>query len=179
MLSKRPRVSPSRSRSLRSTDRLLLAGSLSLFLLLLLASLALFLSGPRWARRTLFFPEISSLKLAGERRFLPHRRGLEQDVQLLVEEVILGPELPMHRPLLPRETRLISVLARQRRVYLSLSSGILRQGGESPFGPELALQALSDVILFNFPQIRRLELLIEGQVPSGGSEFGFAPRLLK
>ncbi len=85
----------------------------------------------------------------------------------------------MHRPLLPRETRLISVLVRQRRVYLSLSHGILREGGESPFGPEQALQALSDVILFNFPRIRHLELLIDGQVPSGGSEFGFEPRLLK
>jgi hypothetical protein len=177
MLLKRPRVSPSRSP--RPADRLLLAGSLSLFLLLLLVSLALFLSGPHWARRTLFFPEISSLKLAGETRFLPRRRSLEADVQLLVEELILGPGLPMHRPLLPRETRLVSVLARQRRVYLSLSPGILREGGESPFRPEQALRALSDVILFNFPRIRRLELLIDGQVPAGGSEFGFAPRLLK
>jgi len=117
-------------------------------------------------------------KLVGETRFLPRRRSLDQDVQLLVEEVILGPELPMHRPLLPRETRLISVLARQRRVYLSLSSGILRPG-QSPFEPEAALQALSNVILFNFPRIRRLELLIEGQVPSGGSVFRFQPKLLK
>ena len=177
MLLKKPRVLP--SRPLRSAERLLLAVSGSLFLLLLLVSLALFLSGPHWARRTLFFPEISSLKLVGETRFLPRRRSLEQDVQLLVEEVILGPEMPMHRPLLPRETRLLSVLARQRRVYLSLSGGILREGGESPFATEQALRALSDVILFNFPRIRRLELLIDGQVPREGSEFGFEPRLLK
>jgi hypothetical protein len=155
------------------------AGSAGLFLLLLAVSLALFLGGRHWARRTLFFPEISSQKLVGETRFLPRRRSLEQDVQLLVEEVILGPEMPMHRPLLPRETRLLSVLARQRRVYLSLSQGILQQGGEAPFAPGEALQALANVILFNFPRIRRLELLIEGQVPGGGSEFGFEPRLLK
>ncbi len=67
------------------------------------------------------------------------------------------------------------MLARQRRVYLSLSSGILREGGESPFRPEQALQALANVILFNFPRIRRLELLIEGQVPRGGSVFRFQP----
>jgi hypothetical protein len=151
----------------------------SLFLLLLLVSLVLFLGNRHWARRTLFFPEISSQKLVGETRFLPRRRSLEMDVQLLVEEVILGPEMPMHRPLLPRETRLISVIARQRRVYLSLSRGILREGGEPPLAPEQALQALSDVILFNFPRIRRLELLIEGQVPRGGGVFGFEPWLLK
>jgi hypothetical protein len=177
MLLKKPRVSP--SRSLRSAERLLLAGGVSLFLLLLLVSLALFLASRHWARRTLFFPEISSQKLVGETRFLPRRRSLERDVQILVEEVILGPELPTHRPLLPRETRLLSILARQRRVYLSLSRGILREGGESPFAPEQALQALSNVILFNFPRIRRLELLIEGQVPGGGSVFRFQPRMLK
>jgi hypothetical protein len=177
MLLKKLRVLP--SRSLRSSERLLLAYSVSLFLLLLLVSLALFLTSGSWARRTLFFPEISSQKLLGETRFLPRRRSLELDVQILVEEAILGPELPMHRPLLPRETRLISVLARQRRVYLSLSSGILREGGESPFQAEQALQALGNVILFNFPRIRRLELLIDGQVPSGGSVFRFRPQLLK
>jgi hypothetical protein len=177
MLLRKPRVLP--NRRLRTSERLLLAGGAGLFLLLLLLSLALFLSGRHWARRTLFFPEISSQLLVGETRFLPRRRSLEQDVQLLVEEVILGPEMPMHRPLLPRETRLLSVLARQRRVYLSLSQGILHEGGESPFAPGEALQALGNVILFNFPRIRRLELLIEGQVPGGGSEFRFEPRLLK
>ena len=176
MLLKRLRALP--NRSLRSAEKLLLATGASLFLFLLLVSLVLFLTGRPWARRTLFFPQISSAKLVGETSFLPRRRSLDQDVQLLVEEVILGPELPMHRPLLPRETRLISVLARQRRVYLSLSSGILRPG-QSPFEPEAALQALSNVILFNFPRIRRLELLIEGQVPSGGSVFRFQPKLLK
>ena len=175
MLLKRLKALPSRSLA----ERLLLAAGASLFLLLLLVSLTLFLTGRHWARRTLFFPEISSQKLVGETRFLPRRRSLEKDIQLLVEEVILGPELPMHRPLLPRETRLLAVLARQRRVYLSLSRGILREGGGTPFEPVEALQALSNVILFNFPRVRRLELLIEGQVPRGGSVFGFRPELLK
>jgi hypothetical protein len=175
MLLKRLRVLP--SRSLRFAERLLVASGVALFLLLLLLSLVLFLTGRHWARRTLFFPEISSPKLVGETRFLPRRGSLERDVQLLVEEAILGPELPMHRPLLPRETRLVSVLARQGRVYLSLSRGLLRE--EAAFAPEQALQALGNVLLFNFPRIRHLELLIEGQVPRGGSVFRFQPQFLK
>jgi hypothetical protein len=175
MLLKRLRVLP--SRPLRSAERLLLASGAALFLLLLLLSLALFLAGRHWARRTLFFPEISSQHLVGETRFLPRRGSLERDVQLLVEEAILGPEMPMHRPLFPRETRLVSVLARQGRVYLSLSRGLLREG--APFGPEQALQALANVILYNFPRIRRLEMLIEGQTPRGGGVFRFQPQLLK
>ena len=151
----------------------------AVFLLLLLASLALFLTGRHWARRTLFFPEISSTRLAGETRFLPRRPNLESNIALLVEEAILGPEMPMHRPLLPRQTRLLSVLARQRTVYVSLSDGILLAGDAAAFPPEQSLEALSTMILFNFPRVRRLELLIEGQVPSGGSVFGFRPGLLR
>ena len=174
---KRPRVLP--NRPLLIADKRAIAASGAVFLVLLLASLALFFTGRHWARRTLFFPEISSTRLAGETRFLPRRPTLEGNIGLLVEEAILGPEMPMHRPLLPRQTRLLSVLARQRTVYVSLSYGVLVPGSDSPFSPEQSLEALSTLILFNFPRVRRLELLIEGQVPRGGSVFGFRPALLK
>jgi hypothetical protein len=164
---------------MRAADRRAIGVSAAALLLLLLASLTLFLTGKHWARRTLFFPEISSARLAGETRFLPRRPTLEGNVRLLLEETILGPEMPMHRPLVPRQTRLQSVLVRQRDVYVSLSDGILQADADTPFTPEQSLEALSTLVLFNFPRIRRLELLIEGQVPRGGSLFGYRPELLR
>ncbi len=164
---------------MRTADRRAIGASVGVFLLLLLLSLTLFFTGKHWARRTLFFPEIGSSKLAGETRFLPRRPTLEGNVRLLVEETVLGPEMPMHRPLVPRQTRLQSVLVRQRDVYVSLSDGILRADVDTPFAPEQSLEALSTLILFNFPRIRRLELLIEGQVPRGGSVFGYRRALLR
>lgn len=160
---RRPKALP--NKPLLRQDRLLIGLTGGFFLLLLLLSLVLFLSGGRWVRRTLFFPELGSGRLAGESRFLPRRRSLEGNVQLLLQEVILGPELPMHRPLLPPQTRLLAVLARQRSVYVSLSRELLTEGGGAD--PQDALAALGASVYFNFPRVRRLQLLIEGQVPLG------------
>jgi hypothetical protein len=168
------------NRPLRAADRLLILASAGVLVVLLALSLALFFDGGHWARRILFFPESTSRKLAGETRFLPRQSGLAENVRLLVEEALLGPTLPLHGRLLPRTTRLQTVLARRGNVYISLSQGILRQDRECPFSPQEALEALGTAIRFNFPQIRSLYLLIDGQVPFGwGAEgLAFRPELL-
>jgi hypothetical protein len=148
---------------------------------LLVCSLALFLAGGHWARRVLFFPETISRKLAGETRYLPRRGGLEGNVRLLVEEALLGPALPLHQRILPRSTRLQTVLVHRGAVIVSLSGGILLQDPECPFTPLEALEALGTLIRFNFPRARSLQLLIEGQVPFGWGAQGvrFRPELLR
>jgi hypothetical protein len=169
------------NRPLRSTDRLLISVSAGVFTILLAFSLVLFLAGGHWARRTLLFPETTSRKLAGETRFLPRRSDLAGNVRLLVEEALLGPNLPLHQRILPRTTRLQTVLARRGSVYVSLSQGLLREDRECPYSPQEALEALGTAILFNFPRIRSLHLLIEGQLPFGwGAQgLGFRPELLR
>jgi hypothetical protein len=169
------------NKPLRATDRLLILASAGVFVVLLGFSLVLLLAGGHWARRILFFPETTSRKLAGETRFLPRRGGLAGNVRLLVEEALLGPTLPLHGRILPRSTRLQTVLVRKGNVYISLSQGLLRQDRECPYDPQEALEALGTAIRFNFPWIRSLNLLIEGQVPFGwGAEgLGFRPELLR
>jgi hypothetical protein len=166
---------------MRATDRLLLAAGAGVFVFLLACSLALFLAGGNWARRVLFFPETISRKLAGETRYLPRRGGLEGNVRLLVEEALLGPALPLHQRILPRTTRLQMVLVNRGTVIVSLSEGILLQDPECPFSPLDALEAMGTLIRFNFPHVRSLQLLIEGQVPSGWGAEGvhFRPEMLR
>ncbi len=179
MLLRNLRVLP--SKPLRAADRLLLACGAGALAFLLAISLALFLAGGHWARRVLFFPETISRKLAGETRYLPRRGGLEGDVRLLIEEALLGPALPLHQRILPRSTRLQTVLVHRGTVIVSLSEGILRQDPECPFSPLEALQALGTLIRFNFPGTRSLQMLIEGQVPFGWGAEGvrFRPELLR
>ena len=169
------------SKPLRATDRLLVAAGAGALALLLAISLALFLAGGHWARRVLFFPETISRKLSGETRYLPRRSGLEGNVRLLVEEALLGPALPLHQRILPRNTHVQTVLVHRGTVIVSLSEGILRPDPECPFSSLEALQALGTLIRFNFPGARSLQLLIEGQVPFGwGAEgVGFRPELLR
>ncbi len=169
------------SKPLHASDRLLVVAGAGALALLLALSLVLFLAGGHWARRVLFFPETISRKLAGEIRYLPRRSGLEGNVRLLVEEALLGPALPLHQRILPRSARLQTVLIHRGTLIVSLSEGILIQDPECPFSPLEALQALGTLIRFNFPGARSLELLIEGQVPSGWEEESvrFRPELLR
>ena len=164
-----------------ASDRLLLAAGAGALALLLAVSLVLFLAGGHWARRVLFFPETISRKLTGEIRYLPRRSGLEGNVRLLVEEALLGPALPLHQRILPRSTHLQTVLVHSGTLIVSLSEGILQADPECPFSPLDALQALGTLIRFNFPGARSLQLLIEGQVPSGWGAEGvrFRPELLR
>lgn len=168
------------NRPLGAADRLLILASSGVLIVLLAFSLAFFFAGGRWARRILFFPEATSRRLAGETRFLPRRSGMAENIRLLVEESLLGPTLPLHDRLLPRTTRLQTVLVRKGNVYISLSQDILRQDRECPFSPQEALEALATAIRFNFPRIRSLNLLIDGQVPFewGAEGLRFRPELL-
>ena len=150
--------------------------SAALFVLILGASVVLFELNGHWERKVLFFPGLETTKLTGEPRFLPRRNTLEGRVRLLAEEAVLGPADPRLRGYLPRETVVQSVIVSQGVAYVGLSWHVLK-GTESYHGTiEDALQALANTILFNFHRLRKLYLLVDGQVPRGVGEEGFAFR---
>ena len=153
----------------------------ALFLFLFVLSLGLYLASKPWTVRVLFFPETSSGKLVGERRFLPPRRGLTSQIELYVQELILGPADPLLDRIVPAEVDLLSVITRQGKVYISLSRDILTLRPDARLSFDQTLQAIANGVLYNFPQIRSLHLLVEGQLP--GEEyadgFAFEKKLLK
>ena len=153
----------------------------ALFIFLLVLSLALYFVAKPWYPRVLFFPEQTTGKLVGERRFLPHRAGLTSQIELYVQELILGPSDPLLARIVPREVRLRSVIARDGAVYVSLSREIIENQPDVPLGFDQSLQAIANGVLFNFPAVRDLHLLVEGQIP--GEQFAdgfvFEKKLLK
>jgi hypothetical protein len=158
-----------------------LAVSAGLFGVILAAAVMLFVLGGRWTQRVLFFPAVSSAKLTGEARFLPRRNTVEGRLRQLAEEAVLGPATPTLRRYLPRGLEIQSVVVRQGVAYLSVSRHLL-QGTEDYHGTaEDALQALADTILYNVHRVRRLYLLVDGQLPRGqGQEgFGFRRKVLR
>ena len=145
-----------------------------LFAFLLILSVTLFLVTKPWYPRVLFFPEQTSGKLVGERRFLPPRRGLTSQVELYVQELILGPSDPLLTRIVPREVHLLSVIARDGEVYVNLSREILQIKPDAPLSFDQSLQAIANGVLFNFPTVRDLYLLVEGQIPGERYADGFA-----
>jgi hypothetical protein len=142
-------------------------------LLILLLSLGLYFARRPWVQRVLFFPQFQERKLVGEQRFLPRRGGLEGNVELYLEELILGPARPALDRVVPKNVRLLSVIARHGTVYASFSREIItgRTGASLSLAEEL--QSIANGLLFNFPQIHSLFLLVEGQLPGEQFADGF------
>ena len=171
-----------RLRSALSLDRnnlRLIFGILFLFLLVL--SLTLYLAGKPWHPRVLFFPEASTGRLVGERRFLPPRTGLTPQIELYVQELILGPANPLLTRIVSREVRLRSVIARDGQVYVNLSRQIIERQPDAPLSFDQSLQTIANGILYNFPKVRDLYLLVDGQIPGEkyADGFVFDKKLLK
>ena len=153
----------------------------SLFAFLLILSLTLYFVTKPWHPRVLFFPEQTTGKLVGERRFLPPRRGLTSQIELYVQELILGPADPLLTRIVSRDVHLLSVIARDGKVYVSLSRAIIQTRPDSPLTFDQTLQAIANGVLFNFPAVRELHLLVAGQIPGEqyADGFVFEKKLLK
>jgi hypothetical protein len=145
----------------------------ALFLFLFVLSLTLYVVSKPWIPRVLFFPEITTGKLVGERRFLPPRRGLNAKIELYVQELILGPSDPLLTRVVSKDVRLHSVIVEQGTVYISLSREVLELRPDDPLSFDETLQTIANGVLYNFPQVRNLHLLVEGQVPGEQYAEGF------
>ncbi|MCK5008275.1 MAG: GerMN domain-containing protein [Spirochaetales bacterium] len=153
----------------------------ALFLFLIVLSLSFYFLKQPWSPRVLFFPETVTGRLVGERRFLPPRRGLTANVELYVKELILGPADPLLSRVVPRDATLQSVLSRQGEVYVSLSKEIVDLSPDAALSFDQAMQAIASGVLYNFPHVKRLYLLVEGQLPGEhyADGFTFEKKLLK
>jgi len=74
------------------------------------------------ARRTFVFYTINDGVIAVEDRMLKHSDSREGDISRYVEEALLGPVSPDLLPLVPRGTKLLSLLYRNGVVYANLSA---------------------------------------------------------
>jgi len=153
----------------------------TLFLFLIVLSLAFYFLSKPWSTRVLFFPESTTGRLVGERRFLPPRRGVTANVELYVQELILGPADPLLDRVVPRDVTLQSVLSRQGEVYVGLSKEIIDLSPEAAMSFDRAMQVIANGVLYNFPHVKRLYLLVEGQIPGEryADGFTFEKKLLK
>ena len=140
-----------------------------IFLLVIcLSAVQYFYCKDKLERRVLFFPTVSSARLVGEERLIPLKKG-EDAVRILLAEIILGPVLPNHVRILPKETRVTSLLWRQDSVYVNFSNHILFTGREINYSYAEILHAVGNSILFNFPGVKHLYIFIDGQIPGIGA----------
>jgi hypothetical protein len=113
------------------------------------------------ARRTFVFYTVDDRVIAVEDRMLKHTDSKEGDIIRYTEEMLLGPVIPDLQPLFPRETKLKSLLFRNKVVYADFSE-------DAVFPPEEGgniyenFRTLYAGILRNFSYVRDVRFFIEG-----------------
>jgi len=113
------------------------------------------------ARRTFVFYTLSDGNIVVEDRMLKRSPSREIDITRYMEELLLGPVSPDLLPLLPRGTKLISLLYRNGTVYADFSADAVlapEEGGRI----DVNFQTLYADVLRNFSYVRDVRFFIDG-----------------
>ncbi len=165
----------------RSKESLVILVSSGLLLVSLFLALLLYtLPGPSRSKRVLFFPQGEARKLAGETRFLPRRRNIEDNIQLLLEELILGPATPNYQRVVPQDLEIESVILKQTSLYINFSQEMIFAAASLHQTLDEMIQAVGKSVLYNFPRVKKLYVFVEGQLPGEepGESIVFVPGIL-
>jgi hypothetical protein len=140
--------------------------ALSLVVGSLVISLALYLLlGQERVRRTLFFPDLLSDEVHAEERIVTRRGASGEAVQLLLEEVILGPASINSSRVVPKTTKINALFIDDRTVYVDLSPRAIGDSPDVRVDFEKALDLLERNVLFNFRFVQDVVITVDGQVP--------------
>ncbi|HKK38002.1 MAG TPA: GerMN domain-containing protein [Cryomorphaceae bacterium] len=132
----------------------------------LTVSLLLFLiNGTDKHRQVLFFPEYRSSECIGEQRLLPTKPTTEQEIELLVKEILLGPFDVNSAAVLPQESILQTLMLREDNLFIDFSIHVIFQESKSRLSFGEALDCVRKTITFNYPQIEKIVFTVNGEQP--------------
>ena len=113
---------------------------------------------------TLFFSEEEGEYLVGEKREIPKRERVEEEARETVVELIRGPKGKLISAL-PPQTKLLTLEMDQNgvaKVNFDQTLSKEHPGGSS--AEMLTLYSIVNSLTLNFPQIKRVQILIDGKV---------------
>ena len=117
----------------------------------------------RRVERVLFFPDESGDGTYGELRRLPLRNDLAGDIELYVNELILGPANIDFYRLFPESVKLESLLLDDQTLYLGFSENLIITAETVPLSFTGILEAVKTAVLFNFPEIEGVHAAVGGE----------------
>jgi len=103
----------------------ILAGTWAI--LLLLSMIFFLFGGNEQTTRVLFFPRYRTADCVGEERVLPVKETTEQEIELLLKEILLGPFDVNSVSVVPRDVQLRTVMLRGNRLFVDFSEDIVFQ----------------------------------------------------
>jgi spore germination protein GerM len=171
MKAKRKRRSPKKGRGSKTLFLLILIG-IALSMLFLFHREILNTFKPWFEKRederekkmvTLYFSDPEGEYLVGEKRKILKRREVKEEARETITELIKGPEGKLI-PTLPSRTKLLSLQVDEKglaKVNFNKALSKDHPGGSS--AEIMTLYSIVNSLTFNFPQIKRVQILIEGE----------------
>jgi spore germination protein GerM len=110
---------------------------------------------------TLFFASADGQGLVREGREVEVEETLEDRVESVVDELIRGP-VGSHAPVLPENVRLLGVKVKGNVAQIDFGRELKDAPPAGSTGEMNAVYSIVDTITVNYPQIKAVQLLVEG-----------------
>ncbi len=133
-----------------------------IFLITLLFSVLSYIIGKDSVRRTFIFPSADTGEYIVEYRNLT-KEPIQGDVQLFIDELLLGSTLERTKSLFASGTKVLSCFQRDQTLYLNLSSDLLEMG-EGVIEIRDGMDLLKKNIQKNFSKIHEIEIFVNGKI---------------
>lgn len=119
---------------------------------------------------TLFFPDADGFLLVGQEREIYATSALTNQMKQVIVELIKGPDpqsadvkkTPDRHAALPEATRLREIYLRGDTAFVDFTREVSDNLGGGSLAEVLAVYSIVDSLTFNFPEVRRVKILVEG-----------------
>ncbi len=146
-------------------NRILIAAAI-VFGLSLVGSVVIYAGrSARFVEVVAWFPGIFDENLAPERRVVPRRRNAEEQAEVLIQELLLGPVSFDRGQLVPEGSRVNAVLVRNGALYVSLSEVVVALADSGDLPLEQVIEAIERTIRSNLTGIDTVEITVGGNNP--------------
>lgn len=129
-------------------------------------SLVLYILFPQGVvERALFFPDDLQKRITGESRLVVRRQGLEQSIEQVLRELLLGPAQIHHKRALPKRAGFRSVILRNDVLYVDFTHEVLFGVDDVPLSFAAMLDTVGKTVRYNFPSVKEMVFTVNGQLP--------------
>ena len=112
---------------------------------------------------TLYFSDPEGEYLVGEKRKILKRREVKEEAGETITELIKGPKRKLI-PTLPSRTKLLSLQVDEKGVAkVNFNKALSKDHPGGSSAEIMTLYSIVNSLTFNFPQIKRVQILIEGE----------------
>lgn len=141
----------------------------TLFMFLLIVTVVCYIAkGAEKKRYVFLYPGSDTGLLTAERRYLRKRSSSEGNVRAFVDDLLLGPVSIDLLRFIPKNTQVLSLMLRDRVLYLNLSTNVVLEEAEASWDTGMKVQGLANNLYYNFPRLRDVKVFINGQIPRIG-----------